>query len=183
MKTITGLLLTSLLVLWAGISSAMAQTYDHSLTITHMEFHWTIDGDKLKFKLVGKTDGWVGVGFNATNKMKGADIIIGYVEDGETKVSDDFGVRTIGHRPDEQSGGRDTIISYSGTESDGFTTIECVIALDSGDKEADTVIQPQGKTTVILAYGSRDSFRMGHRHAATLEVNLSSGEHSITAGH
>ena len=94
--------------------------------------------------------------------MKDADIIIGYVKDGQVTISDDFGVGVTAHMPDDRKGGTSNVTVVGGSEAGNTTTLEFTIPLKSGD-DKDGVIDPGGDTKVMFAYGpDRDSLRMSY---------------------
>lgn len=174
-KLMTPLALVALTLTFTFATSVWAADYQHSLDIEKMNFSWSVSGDHLAIKLSAPTTGWVAVGFNPTNKMKDADIIIGYVKKGEVKILDEFGMAATQHKSDSIIGGTDNVTVVGGTEADGATTIEFTIPLNSGDAK-DTVIDPAVDTVVIVGYGpDKDSFRMKHKFRDTLTVNLASG--------
>lgn len=157
-------------------SYVAAADYDHTVEAKNISFSWKIDGDNLAGKVSAKTDGWVGVGFNPTNKMKDANYVIGYVKDGKVKIVDEFGETATGHKADDKLGGADNVKVVGGTEEGGMTTIEFEIPLNSGD-DKDGVLDPKGDTKLLLAYGAgRDSFRSKHKYREEMIVNLSTGE-------
>ncbi len=179
MNLVKSLALTIGAVFFLFVQYSFAISYDHSLKVEDMEFHWKVEGSHLAVKAIAKTTGWVSVGFNPVEEMQGANYIIGFVKNGKLEISDDFGHRTTSHTPDERRGGKNSIVSSSGSEEGSNTTIEFKIPLDSGDK-TDTVIDPNGKTIVLLGHGGRDSFRTGHDYYAIIEVNLNSGVFKVT---
>ena len=63
-------------------SGVFAADYSHEVKAKKMSFSWKIDGDKLAVKMSAKTKGWVGIGFNPSDKMKDADFVLGYVKKG-----------------------------------------------------------------------------------------------------
>jgi hypothetical protein len=64
------------------VSGVFAADYSNEVKAKNMSFSWKIDGDKLAVKMSAKTKGWVGIGFNPSDKMKDADFILGYVKKG-----------------------------------------------------------------------------------------------------
>ena len=161
--------------LFTMVSVAQSTEYQHSITEKKIAFSWSVVGDQLAVKLAAPTTSWVAVGFNPSNKMKDANIIIGYVKKGKVKISDEFGTASTQHKGDKKVGGVDHVTVVGGTEEGGITTIEFTIPLNSGD-EKDGVIDPAADTTVILAQGEgRDSFKTKHKVHATFVVNLSTG--------
>lgn len=157
-------------------TAAMAADFEHSIDLKKLQFFWTVEGDSLRVRLVGKTTGWVAVGFNATSKMRNANIIIGYVKKGKVYISDEYGTSKTQHKSDKRLKGKANIEATSGTEKNGVTTLDFTIPLDSGDKY-DGVIDSNAKTRVIVAMGKRDSFKLGHNFHATLDVQLGTGEY------
>lgn len=132
---------------------------------------WEIEGDTIHIKMTAYTEGWIAIGIGAEMKMKGADIIIGYVKDGEVFIRDDYGNSPISHRADTSGGGEDNILSASGVESRGVTTIEFTIPLDSGDDRDNRIIP--GKTyRVIYACGRKDNFTSIHSKRGSLEITF-----------
>lgn len=163
------------MLLAGSVVSGFAADYAHEVKAKEMTFAWTADGDKLAVKVAAPTESWVGIGFNPTEEMKDANIIIGYVKDGEVKIVDEYGDRETSHSSDTKLGGSDDVTIVGGSEEGGVTTIEFVIPLNSGDK-SDNVIDVNSDTKVILAYGSgRDSFRPRHKFRTAIVVNLSTG--------
>lgn len=174
-KNISSILFAMFFVIGCS-TPLLAQDYAHEVKAKDMTFSWTIDGSNLKGKISAKTTGWVGIGFNPTEKMKGADFILGYVKDGKAQIIDDYGTEKNAHKDDDKIGGTNNATLVGGTEEGGITTIEFSIPLNSGDK-MDTVIDPAGETTILLAYGgSRDSFISKHKDRATIKVNLTTGQ-------
>lgn len=158
-----------------GVSLAGAQDFHFTLDDGPMRFSWAVAEGNLHVKLTGKTTGWVGVGFNPEKMMKGANFIMGYVKAGKVKVTDHIGNNERNHKADTKAGGRSNVTNMAGSEAKGVTEIFFTIPLASGDP-ADSVLDPSGTTTVLLAMGSgRDSFRSIHKFRAVHRVTLSSG--------
>lgn len=68
---------------------------------------WKVRGRDLELYLEAPTDGWVAVGFNPSNGMQDANLIIGYVKDEEMFLRDDFGTWFSSHDSDASLGGRE----------------------------------------------------------------------------
>lgn len=115
--------------------------------------------------LVGKTKGWVAIGFEPTSRMKDADMIIGWVQDGKVKVIDAYSTGETGpHPPDEKLGGRSDILSYGGSEKGGVTVIEFKRKLSTGDK-FDKDLKPGSTVKFIFAMADADEFTKKHNVA------------------
>ena len=129
--------------------------YSISVEAAGVTLYVRIEGDDLVGALVARTDGWVSVGFDPEDAMAGANYVYGYVTDGQAVVHDMFGTRPSGrdsHPLDTALGGTDDILEQAGSYSDGVTTIEFRIPLDSGDPY-DKPLEPGGSYAVLLAMG------------------------------
>lgn len=160
-------------------SVGVSAEFDHEIRIEKMGFRWKVDGENLVVELSARTKGWVAIGFNPSDEMKDANIVIAYVKRGEARIRDDFGVSENSHVQDTRKGGRDNVTVISGKEENGMTTVAFSIPLDSGDSR-DQPIVTDGETVVLLAYNrSRDSFRPRHSFRTRLKVNLNTGKYRV----
>jgi len=156
-----------------------AMEFTHKVDVDNMTFQWKMDGDSLHVGLKAKTASWVGIGFNPTDGMKGANFILGYVKNGKVKITDHYGTTARQHSKDSKSGGQNNISNAAGNEAGGFTEISFTIPLNSGDAK-DGVIMPDKENVVLLAYGpGRDSFKTRHAFKTALKIDLATGKFSI----
>jgi len=174
-KKIISLFVGISVLLTCIVSTTYGASYDHEAKAKKMTFSWKVDGDTLAVKLSAQTKGWVGIGFNASKKMKDANFVLGYVKNGEAKIIDEFGAGTTKHSSDEKLGGTFDAVLVGGSEEGGVTTIEFTMPVKSADKY-DSTIDTSGDIVVLLAYGpDRDSFKTRHKYRTHLKVNLTSG--------
>lgn len=164
-----------------AVSPEVMQLFDlaqfHSLE-DKMTFWWRVDGPLLHVKLRAPATGWLAVGFNPSRGMQGANFIIGYVKSGRLVMADEFGTGPVRHESDEKLSGQRNIRNAFGVEKDGATEIAFSIPLSSGDT-ADGALDPNGDTTVLLAYSSGiDDFRSKHNYRAAFRVKLATGEYT-----
>jgi hypothetical protein len=144
-----------------------------SITVGDFSMEWSVEGNSLSVTASAPTTGWIAVGFEPSAAMKDADIVIGYVEDGQVFISDDWGDGHISHSPDTELGGTSDVTGVSGTETDGRTEISFSIPMSSGDAY-DKVLQQGSTIKMILAYGpdDADDFQGYHAWADTIELEL-----------
>jgi hypothetical protein len=127
-----------------------------------LEIYFKVEGDKAFFGLQGETTGWLGIGFGNTVAMRNADILIGFVKDGNAFVRDEFSREVFGpHQPDQVFGGTSDILLFSGREENGKTVIEFERLLQTGDK-FDNPIPPEGEFKIIWAMGESDDLEGKH---------------------
>ena len=140
-----------------------------------VNFFWRVNGDLLYVMLRGPTTGWVGIGFNPEQRMKGANFILGMVDQGKVMVTDDFGIGSTKHQQDMSLGGKTDLMNVYGLEEEGITEIGFTVRLDSGDS-MDTILVPEGDTIVLLGHGAgQDSFKDRHTYRGIFKVNLFTG--------
>jgi hypothetical protein len=155
----------------------MAADYQHSIQLDQMKFEWTVEEHLIHIRLQAKTKGWVGIGFNSKDGMKGAGLVIGYVKGDKVIVQDAYGIRDLEHISDTRNNGQDNIAGVSGSEFGTTTTISFTIPLSSADKN-DFTIDPSLPTKILLAFGpDRDTFSPKHKFRTGLTVNLQTGQY------
>ena len=169
-------ILTACGVLWAGGNGEMMSpdiTADgfKMIELEGSEVQWKVDGGSVRFKVSAPTEGWVAVGFEPSRFMQDANIIIGYVQNGEVFISDHFGTSAFAHRKDEDIGGTSDVTNPAGSESGGRTTLEFTLPLDSGD-EFDQPLTEGETITLILAHSGNgeDNFSTKHAKRGSIQV-------------
>lgn len=166
---------TELSVEWKadGILTPGEYLSEYSSPSSSFEIRWNTDGDFIYFGIRADTKGWLAIGLEPESRMKGADMILGMVQNGEAVVSDQFSTGMYGpHIPDTELGGTDDIIEYNGREVDGVTVIELKRSLVTGDEydkhiSGDTV-------SLIWSYGSDDDFTRKHvaRTSSLIDIKI-----------
>lgn len=106
------------------------------------------------YALKSPGSGWIAIGFSPTDFHMGANFLFFSVVDGETVVSDEYGVSQYVHEPDLVLGGSLDIVDYVGVEGQG-TVVEFMFTLNSGD-EFDTVLEIGKSYSIIVAYNEND---------------------------
>lgn len=145
-----------------GVISASEYAMNQSLSSGRYAVHWRNDADELLMALEGRTAGFVAIGFEPVQAMMGADMIMGWVSDGEATVLDLNSTGTYGpHPPDEDLGGRDNILEFGGNESSGWTVIEFKRKMDTQDP-FDKSFLPGQTVNIIWSMSSSDSLAPRH---------------------
>lgn len=127
-----------------------------------MDLYWTIKEDRIYVGLHALAKGWLAIGFDPEGPfMKGADIVIGYVKDGQIFLQDNYANGPTGHTADTELGSRDDILEKAGSQDEKGTTIEFSRLLDTGD-QFDKPIREGKPLPVILAYSNAADFTSYH---------------------
>jgi hypothetical protein len=163
-----------------GIISSDEYEFDVELDSDNYIIHWRIEDDIIRMAMEVKTTGWVAIGFDPEVRMKGADMVIGWVDsEDEVVILDCYSKNEIGeHPPDTEFGGTDDILAFGGSETNGKTIIEFERYLDTGDSY-DKRLPNKDDLEIIWAYGSEDDYTQQHsldkRGSGT--INLATGEY------
>ncbi len=144
-----------------------------SITIDRITFTWKPEGKNLNATVKAPTTGWVAVGFDPAVVMKDANLIIGYVKDGQVFIRDDYGDGLFGHDADVNGGGQDNVTNKRGKEEGGATEISFTIPLDSGDERDRKLVVGQTHK-VLFAYGpdGADNFKTQHQVRTKTDLKI-----------
>lgn len=136
------------------------------------EIYWFHDEVNIYIGIKAKTTGWVSMAVQPGSRMLNADMVLGFVQDGEVSIYDLFSTGSTGpHLPDTELGGTDDIAYFSGGEADGYTTIEFQRALVTGDKYDNKLSQGE-VNQIIWAFGSSDALSLRHTKRGYGEIDL-----------
>jgi hypothetical protein len=135
-----------------------------------LEISWKNDAENLYIALNGTTHGWMSIGFEPTEWMKDADMIVGYVKGNNTTVLDEYCTGNYGpHRNDTELGGTYDILEYGGKEYKNYTVIEFMRRMNTGDK-FDKAFVPGQNVSIIWAMASSKDLNAKHNVAAGTAV-------------
>ena len=133
---------------------------------------WRFIGNNIEIIIKAESTGWIAIGFEPENVMKGADIYIGYVDkNNNVFIDDQYGNTMFTHISDKKLGGKNNILQFWGNQKGEFTEIGFIIPTNSGDKYDKKFIK--GKTyTVLLACGKKDDFTTIHSYKTKIKIKL-----------
>jgi hypothetical protein len=136
-------------------------------------FHlgWKVDGESLHVHLKTKTTGWVAVGFDPTNMMQDANLIIGYVKDGKLYARDDYGSGRVAHQPDIAGDGTSDIYDLAGAEKDGFTEFSFTMPMNSEDKRDRPLVEGK-EYEIIMSRGPNGADDFTTRHSVRVSTKI-----------
>lgn len=143
---------------------------------TGMALHWTVVAEKIYIGLRAPAKGWVAIGLGGAGSvqiMKDADILMGYVDETGLHLQDGFAHDFVAHASDKELGGQEDILASAGSERGGYTEIELVRKLDTGDPYDRPIVA--GAQPVLLAHAEEDNFTALHTSRSTLMLDLLGG--------
>jgi len=155
-----------------GVISEGEYTKNLSLSNGRYVVYWKNDAEYLYMALAGLTNGFVAIGFEPTQAMKDADMVMGWVSNGNATVLDLYSTGVYGpHPPDEDLGGRDDILEFGGAESNNRTVIEFKRRMDTGDR-FDKAFQPEQTVNIIWSMSATDSLEVRHNIRGVSMIDL-----------
>ncbi len=152
-----------------GIISA--GEYKYSSTFEDFDISWSNDAEFVYIAIKAETEGFVAVAVQPGKTMNSADMILGWVQEGQTVIVDAYSTGNFGpHPPDTELGGTDDIIEYGGMEENGFTVIEFKRALKTGDQYDNELVK--GTNQVIWSYSINDDPEIKHKFRGYGEITI-----------
>jgi hypothetical protein len=135
--------------------------YSDNQTYGDYQLFFKNDDQYVYMGIKAKTTGFVAVGIQPGVTMLNADIILGYVLNGQAQVFDMYSTGAFGPHPqDTELGGTDDVLNPAGTEDGQYTVIEFKRALDTGDKYDNVLVK--GTNKIIWAYGPNKDPNLKH---------------------
>lgn len=134
-----------------------------------LDVYWEFneEEDELYMRLESPGSGWLSVGFDATNRMDDAKIIIaGFDDDNSFQLEEHIGISSTSHEPIDET----YITESTGEREEDSSIAEFIIPL-GGDSRYD--IEPGQVYEVIIAFHSdTDSFMQRHSQRAAVEIEF-----------
>jgi len=141
---------------WKADGVIADNEYSKMQTFGEVDVYSRIDGGKVRIALRAKTNGYVAIGFAPSDKMKDADIVLGFVKDGKAVVLDMFSTGPTGPHPaDDQQGGTNDVTVFGGSKKDGVTIIEFERSLVTGDSKDNEI--KIGDNKIIWSVGDTET--------------------------
>lgn len=181
MKKLMLLIICLFLITFLPISGASADLSMNLMVLDggNYRLSWTVKEDVISIQASAKTLGWVAIGFEPTEQMKDADMIIGFFDSKGSTVIDAFSTGPIGPHPDDISlGGTNDVISSSMTQRNGWTTLSFERKLVTGDK-FDHPLSGDKPIQVIWSYGTSTDLKKYHEtKRGSADINFIDGSNS-----
>ncbi len=130
-----------------------------------LEISWKNDADFIYMALKGDTRGWISIGFEPTEWMKDADIIMGSADGTKAVLLDEYCTGNYGpHLNDTELGGTYDILESGGKEEGNYTVLEFKRKMNTGDK-FDKAFSPGENISIIWAMADNRNNDVKHNVA------------------
>jgi len=150
--------LTIIILLYGGLVT-ITQHFSLMKTIEKngMSVSWQFRGDQIEMEVFAPTQGWVAIGFNESDQLKGTNLIMGNVKAQQTKVSDRHIVDFGDHRAIESLNGINHLSQIKGEETEKGTILQFSICRKAKDKYHFDLVK-NNSFHLLLAYSQADEF-------------------------
>jgi hypothetical protein len=150
-----------------AIKSASGQ----EVVLNKMTFKWHFENNLLHCEVSSPEHGWIAIGINTSNQLKGSNLIMGSAESDFYEISDRFIVKAGDHRSVISLNGKEAISNRKVTESANGTTMSFSITPQKEDDYHHKLIEGQ-EYYILLAYSVSDDFDHHSRMRETIKIKL-----------
>jgi hypothetical protein len=128
-------------------------------------------GDSIRFQLEAPTEGWIAIGFNETDQLKGNYLIMGTVRNGKVWVEEHHTFAPGDFRSYADLGIKSSVSHPVGTEKEGITRISFQLPIKSSHPLGKDLIENK-VYTLLMAYSREDDFRHHSIMRTTVRIRL-----------
>lgn len=144
---------------WKSDGTISNNEYTRQQQIGDIEVYTRIQGDAVMMALKAKTKGYLALGIDPEEKMKGADILMCSVNEGKVSLVEMFSTGPIGPHPPKQ-GGTASVSMVSGSYQDGVMIVEFARKMNPGGPQDKPL--KLGENKVIWAIGDNNNITQKH---------------------
>ncbi|MFW6270511.1 MAG: DOMON domain-containing protein [Bacillota bacterium] len=141
---------------------------NHFASDIDMEIYWEFsqEEDELYMVLESPGSGWLAVGFEPTNRMADAEIIIAGFENDSLLLEEHYGTGSTSHEKIDET----YIENYTGEKSEEISRAEFVIPL--GEDSRYDLTRGEEHTIILSYHDNSDNFIQRHTQRTTIELEL-----------
>lgn len=136
-----------------------------------MIIRWHYQGNRILIEMSAPTNGWVTVGFNDQDRIKGAYLLMGRVLNKQAEVVEHYTIASGNYRSIEALGVKSAVQQIFGEQKDGKTRLKFSLPIEAPTKYQKSLKKGQG-WIMILAYSSDTNFQHHSRMRTSLKVIL-----------
>ena len=135
-----------------------AQDSDTHVSVNGMEVNWRHQKNKIIFEVKAPTEGWVTVGFNETQAITGAYLLMGRVREMQPEVVEHVTLSPGNYKPISKKNDQCRLTVIEGKETKNSTNI--TFSVESGpDCQYQKILKKGMSYWMVLAYSVDDDFQ------------------------
>ena len=136
-----------------------------------MAVSWYYNNDRIYFKMIAPTDGWVTIGFNTSTSTTGAYLLMGHIINGNVAVVEHYTTSPGNYSAITKFGAMAQVADVSGQQKGQRTTIEFSLPVMASGKYQRDLIEGLSYT-MLIAYSQEDNFQHHSIMRTPVEIKL-----------
>lgn len=142
-----------------------------SINTNQMSASWHFEDKRIFFEMSAPTSGWLTIGFNTNDNLKGAYLLMGHIVDGQTTVVEYFVNKPGDYNPIDSYAAVPQVLHVEGSEKGKETIIKFSLPIKSKSDFQKNLNEGQSYT-MILAYSQEKDFQHHSSMRTSVEVIL-----------
>lgn len=134
-----------------------------------MTVSWYHQNERIYFGMSAPTDGWLAIGFNVSDNIKGTYLLMGNVVDGKANVVEHYTVSAGNYKPLTAFAVPSQVKHVEGAESKRNTTVNFSLPVKANSKYQKDLL-PGLKYVLHIAYSHEDDFQ--HHSMMRTSINI-----------
>lgn len=139
-----------------GVAAASTSTSDRRIEDSNVTFQWRHENGRLFGNLIAPTRGWIAVGFNSRQSLKGTRFIVAAVSSAPVRVEEHIAI-VPGHSKVESLGGIPAAELIAGAFRDGYSHLDFSLPHVFPDRK-DLRLSPGSSSYLMLAWSRMAQF-------------------------
>ncbi len=136
-----------------------------------MTVSWEYKEERIYFKMMAPTNGWVTIGFNSTVSMSGAYLLMGRVVNDKAELIEHYTIGPGNYEPITTLGANAAVQNIKGSEVNKQTTIQFSLPIEVTNKYA-RQLKSGSEYVMTLAYSREDDFQHHSMMRTSINVKL-----------
>jgi len=153
-----------------SLSACTAQEQkEKAVSESEMHVSWHYQKARIYFEMRAPTDGWVTIGFNTTNNMTGAYLLMGRVKNDEAEIVEHFTISQGNYKPVQALGAQTKVNHVEGVQKEKNTLLKFSLPVEANSEYQKNLSEGK-KYVMILAYSLADDFQ--HHSIMRTSINV-----------
>jgi len=156
-----------LLITFIQILQLTMSNKSKSITKNGMTVKWEINENMINFEVSAPTKGWVAIGFNESEKITGAYLLMGRVNNVASEVIEHYTLRPGNYQPITNFGIPSQVKNVKGHESETSTFLNFTIPINKISNYHKN-LNENSSWNMIIAFSAEDDFQ----HHSMMRTNV-----------
>jgi hypothetical protein len=152
-------------------TESIAQKSNRQVEKNGMLIEWHHQNDSVRFEMSAPTQGWIAIGFNDREGMRGTYLLMGRVRNKQAEVVEHYTQNPGNYRPITDLGGQSLVHGVNGKESDHKTVVRFSVPTKAQTAYRSDFF-PGKKYFLTLAFSREDDFQHHSIMRTSVKITL-----------